>query len=268
MKKLTILISLLAVEFVCIGQSTIININTPQTGIDIDLNEILQAVNDSASPLFITNTDLIDSLESSNWDQTTYGYYTGNMSYFPVDSGVIYVDSLFTVINNGTTMVKALLSGGGGGNGNTVVDTLFFGSTTSGEYITSVGNVVRHYANDGSEVFEVNDTWSGITSSSGSAPLIRTVTTASSTNCNLRIHKNYNTGPAGSGVGGYANLIVSGVEGIRTTGTEVSLAAPNSASSPIKNGSISFDLDESGGNVIIRIQESDGSTHTVTLAYD
>lgn len=185
-------------------------IDLDNLGISINLSEILQAINDSASPLFITNPDLIDSLETTNWDQTTYGYYTGNMSYFPADSGVFYADSSFFVINNGTTMIKALLSGGGGTA--IVVDTVYFNSNTSGEYITYLGNIIKIYINDAEIAsFETSGLNNNYTVN---RPSFYLTAASSNTNAVFRTRKNYNTGQGGTYTD--VSLIDEGTEVLRT----------------------------------------------------
>ena len=82
-------------------------------GEGITAQDVVNILDTTSAPLFITNQDQIDSTKTTNWSGGTYGYYTGNMSYFPVDSGVFYSDSISIIMNDGVTMVKALLSGGG-----------------------------------------------------------------------------------------------------------------------------------------------------------
>ena len=62
------------------------------------------------------------------------------------------------------------------------------------------------------------------------------------------------------------SLIAGGVEGAQISTTQVSLQAPAAASTPHKNGAISFDLDESGNNLIIRVLYSGGTAKTATIA--
>ena len=62
------------------------------------------------------------------------------------------------------------------------------------------------------------------------------------------------------------SIIAGASEGIRVATTQVSLQSPNSASTPHKNGSISFDLDESGNNLMVRVLYSDSTSKTATIA--
>jgi hypothetical protein len=138
---------------------------------------------------------------------------------------------------------------------------LFFGDGDSGFYEVIDDTIVIYLA--GANRFLIDE--SGMFGAAIDAPYIRNLTSTSTTP-NIVINKNdANTG-LGSNAADQLSLIAGASEGARVETTQVSLQAPNSASTPHKNGSISFDLDETGNNLKVRVLYSDGTSKTGTLA--
>lgn len=78
----------------------------------------------------------------------------------------------------------------------------------------------------------------------------------------------FGIGASGLGFGGVnqLSLIANSLEAMRLTENQISLVANNSISTPHSNGSISFDLDEAGDNLKVRVKYSDGTEKNGTLA--